>query len=228
MAKENLFELSTMLRMQLPILFSFATLRWFAGTVMGGVGGRLMRKAGLHSQLDVVVSDLRQVRYFFYVTLLATLVAAWLNDRLHNNFFVDSRACAPYEVTRVQGLACAVGMVVLITNGNMLALALALATFKAVADTSVMAVGLAVATMSVALAPDPSVRHELVVSAGLGLHCAGCLGDSVEDRSGGAVLGLAFLWVHMCARAARSVMRFCVLQMARARRRVLRRWFLGT
>lgn len=224
MAKENLFELSTMLRMQLPILFSFAILRWIAGMVVGGVGGRLMRRAGLHSQLDVVVSDLRQIRYFLYVVLLATLVAAWLNDRLYNrDFFVDSHACAAYEATRVQGLACAVGMVVLLTNGNMLALALALATFKAVADTSVTSVGLAVATMSVSLTPQPSIRHMLVVSAGLGLHCAGCLGDSPEDRSGGVVLGLVFLVLHACARATRSAVRFCALRMGGVWRRVLRR-----
>lgn len=213
MANENLFELSTMLRMQLPILLSFATLRWASGLAVGGVGGRLLRRAGLQALLKVVVSDLRQVRCFLYIMLLGTLVAAWLGDRRRNSaFFAEGHVCAAYDTARVQGLACAVGVLVLITNGNALALALALATFKAVADLSVMSVGLAVATGSVALAPEPSLWHKLVVGAGLGAglgaHWVSCPGGSADDRSGGAVLGLAFLLLHVCVRMAAAAARF--------------------
>lgn len=209
MANENLLELSTMLRMQLPILLSFATLRWAAGLAVGGVGGRLLRRAGLQALLKVVVSDLRQVRCFLYIMLLGTLVAAWLGDRRRNSaFFAEGHVCAAYDTARVQGLACAVGVLVLITNGNALALALALATFKAVADLSVMSVGLAVATVSVALAPEPSLQHKLVVGAGLGAYWVSCPGGSADDRSGGAVLGLAFLLLHACVRMAAAAARF--------------------
>lgn len=209
MAKEDLFELATMLRMQLPILLSFATLRWTAGLVVGGVGGRLLRRIGMQSLLKGVVSDLHQVRCFLYITLLGTLVAAWLGDRRSNStFFAEGHVCAAYDTANVQGLACAAGVLVLITNGSALALALALATFKAVADLSITSVSLAVAAVSVALAPEPSLRHKLVVGAGLGAHWASCPGGSADDRSGGAVLGLAFLLLHGCMRAAAAAWRF--------------------
>lgn len=140
MAVHDLFELAAMLRVQLPFLFSFAVMRWMLGVAFGGVGGWTVRRLGGSCYLPSIVNTLKRLRASMYAVSLVGLTCAWAQDTAWSGV---PHACAAHVSARVQGLASGVGMLVLVTSGNSLALGLALATLKAVADMSASSIMLA-------------------------------------------------------------------------------------
>jgi hypothetical protein len=200
MAVEDLFELATMLKMQLPFLFSFAVMRWVLGHVVGGIGGAVLRKIGACRYIPTVVFVLHQVRVWLYLTALLGMSFAWAQEGASSGL---PRICGTHTSARVQGLACTVGMVVLVTNGNALALGLALATLKSVADMSSCSVMLSSIAVLFAVRKGQGVGKLIALASTiLIILVAGCWNeDGEQTATEGSILALAMLWLFVCARA---------------------------
>jgi hypothetical protein len=184
--------------MQLPILFSAAVLRFVLGLLLGSVGGRFMSYVGMHTQRLELVHWLRLVRSGVYAVLLGMLVAAWIIDRVRKRVVVED-VCDELTNVRLQGMACAIGLTVLFTNGASLPLGLALATFKAVADQSAVSPLIACATVGVAMMPWLRLLHWAILSSMFMAYTTACH-EMGADRVGGAVLATTFVVLRMVIR----------------------------
>ena len=185
MALADLHELTAMLRMQLPILFSFAVLRWCAGAwAMFWV--HLLTPKSLRTQLDTLYNTAVQVHR--YAVVAATLLSLVCFAQMP-----PTDVCGEYVSVRAQGMSCAIALMVLITSNRMFPMAMALATLKAVADTSASTLVLAPATAVSTL--DVNLRYAMRWFIGLGTVCAGyaveCYAiDQTVDRTGGPILAI--------------------------------------
>lgn len=131
MAFTDYYELSVMLRLQLPILLSFAVLR-----CLMGIGTKFWALKITPQRLQ----DRMQPVWVAYANLLSCMHGAllialafyflWNYERWPTNM------CGEYVVPRVQGIACAVGLLGLMTSSDPLAHSMALALLKCVADGS--------------------------------------------------------------------------------------------
>lgn len=221
MAAEDLHALSSMLKVQLPFLFSFAVMRWVLGVVLGGIGGWVVRRIGYARHLPLIVSVLSHTRAFVYLAALAGLSGAWLQEWSSHG---ASSACGPNACVRVQGASAGIGMMVLLTNGSPLALGMALATLKAVADTS------ASSTMLSSMAILFAVRHGhevrafvLITSIALMSFLFGCWrGRYGQKYTEGPVLGLLVLAVYVLARASALLTFLAIRSGTKATRATLR------
>lgn len=202
--------MSAMLKAQLPFLFSFAVVRWMLGIAVGGLGGWAVRSIGCGHHLPTIVGALSRVRALIYVVALACLSTAWVQQwTLHG----PPSVCGPHVCTRVQGLAAATAVLVLMTNGNSLALGLALATLKAVADTS------ASSTMLASIAVLFAVRRGATVGACVSMTSGALVsfvfscwrGQHGQRYTEGATLALLVMALYVLVRA-------CVLVSCSARR----------
>ena len=185
MALADLHELTAMLRMQLPILFSFAVLRWCAGAwAMFWV--HLLTPKSLRTQLDTLYNTAVQVHR--YAVVAATLLSLVCFAQMP-----PTDVCGEYVSVRAQGMSCAVALMVLITSNRMFPMAMALATLKAVADTSASTLVLAPSTAVATL--DIDFRGATGWLIGLGTVCVGyaveCYAiDQTGERAGGPILAI--------------------------------------
>lgn len=203
MALHDLFALSAMLRMQLPVLFSVAVIRWVLGVMIGGVGGRLVRRHGL--SVEPIAQGLRRTRAASYAMGLGIMAAAWITERAQRGS-MEHDLCGPYESVRVQGLACGVALATLFSNGNAAALAMALTALKAVADTASTAPLLACLSATLALVPTPREVYWTMLLGCLLCYTSACLsiGTGVPNS----------LLLAVCFVALRLLGRFCALAVA--------------
>ena len=185
MALLDLYQLSVMLKMQLPILFSFAVIRWFAG-ICASVWCDLFLPKFVRVRVDAlheVAMDLR--RYMIIAFLVISLVCVVRSP--------PTDTCGEYSSVRVQGMGCAIALTVLITCNQTFPLAMALATLKAVADVSPATLILAPATGIATFASEN--RHTTKCFVGF---LSICLAYSVEcytddkatNRTGGPILAI--------------------------------------
>lgn len=211
-----------MLRIQLPILLSFAILRCLIG-------------AGIKFWVCKVVPEPVQRRFtplndatktvlsFLHVALLCTaqyfLVGThlmWSNKAGGMGASGISLVCAEYALPRVQGLICAIGMLALFTNSDPLALSLALTTLKGVADGTVFAIVLACLTWRASCMSHKTVPilFFAVLLTSTGAYTALCYEDEAKhDRTQGAVLAASFaslfLLCKMISALLQRVVRTC-------------------
>lgn len=200
MAVEDLFQMSAMLKVQLPFLFSFAVMRWLMGIAFGGVGGWVVRRFGCGHHLPSITGALSQVRALIYVVALACLSTAWVQQwALHG----PPSVCGPHVCTRVQGMAAGTGVLILMTNGNSLALGLALATLKAVADTSASSTMLASIAVLFAVRRGPTVGACVSMTSGaLVSFVFGCWrGEHGQRYTEGATMALLVMAMYVLVRA---------------------------
>ena len=150
MALKDYYELSAMLRMQLPILLSFAILRCLMGT-----GAKFWARKIVPNALQQRAKPLWDATANLLSCLHAALLIAALLYTLLNLHKWGSDppikedamlVCTEFAVPRVQGIVCAMGILALCTSSEPLVLGLALSTMKAVADGSVSGLGLAALT----------------------------------------------------------------------------------
>lgn len=210
MAVDDLVVLSSMIKAQLPFLFSFAVMRWVLGFVFGGVGGWMVRRSGFGHHMPVIVSTLNRARAFVYMVTLAGLAAAWAQEWMRSG---APNVCGPHVCARVQGMAAGIGMVVLMTNGSSLALGMALASLKAVADTSASSTMLASITVLFAVRRGQSARACIsATSMALTSFVFGCWrGRHGQRYTGGPVTALLvmalYVFLRACVLMARSALR---------------------
>lgn len=143
---------------------------------------------------------------WLYLAALLSMSTAWVQDWAQSGV---PKMCATHVSTRVQGLACGVGMVVMVTNGNSLALGLALATLKSVADTGACSVMLASMTVLFAVRKGNGVG-KLVAMASFALLSlvTGCWHEEHGQRyTEGAVIALVVMALFVCVRASLGVLR---------------------
>lgn len=135
-----------MLRIQLPILLSFAILRCLIGNGTKFWARKVLpqslkeRAKPVAEATDKLLSCMHGGLLFAAQYFLIGTYSAW--NRAKSSSDVDGTvlACAEYAFPRVQGLVCAAGILALFTNSDPLALSLTLATFKAVADGTVLSI----------------------------------------------------------------------------------------
>ena len=210
MALKDYYELSAMLRVQLPILLSFAVLKCLMGWV-----ANFWFKALVPRRLEPLIQPLTQATMHILSVLYAVMLAAsvfysllYLNDwsdkryphnsdgsRLMAGKPVPTLVCTEFDLVRVQGLVCAIGLLTLFTSSDAFTLGLSLCLFKSVADGSVFGVFLAACTYAAAMGVHNS--HSKRFFAGMFtvnmLYSSLCYTDNaMNNRMGGAVLASCF------------------------------------
>ena len=188
MALVDLYQLTVMLKMQLPILFSFAAIRWFVGSSMAFWCDLLLPKF-LRTRLNALHDMMADARRYMFMAVMAVSMYCTLRSPP-----VD--VCGEYSGVRAQGTSCGIALIVLVTCGEMLPLAMALATLKSVADTSAASLVLAPATVLTTFAMDHRHSHKamfvfLVVCMAYSVECYS--EDHSINRAGGPILALVLM-----------------------------------
>jgi len=201
MALKDYYELSAMLRMQLPILLSFAVIRYLMGA-----GTTFWSKALVPRRFKPALAPLWEaltnVLSCIYGTLLATALLCTL---MYHGAPTPPLVCSEFKVVRVHGLTCAVGLLALFTSGDPLTLALALCIFKAVSDGSVMVLflSLCVWRSSVSMHDSKPMWFFGTLLTCNGAYGAWCYTDvGHENRTGGPILAACFAMLFLMARAS--------------------------
>ena len=142
MALKNYFELTAMLRMQLPVLLSFAFMRCFMGYA-----------AELWIKKCLPLTVQKPMVYIYNVASKAVTflnIAMFMASLFYSSMFVTEwkknaelerprtdLICSEFACTRAQGLVCAVSLLTLFSRGEAFTLALAIVTLKGVTDGTV-------------------------------------------------------------------------------------------
>lgn len=189
MALKDFYELSALLRMQLPVLLSFSIMRCLMGTATN-LSARAVLPERVLRRFGFVNDIIQSVLSFVYSSVILAAFFFWLLS-----FDSTRDACAEYPVTRVQGLVCSVGLLALLTSGEPFVHALALATLKTVADQSSFGLVLAVLTRQAFY--KSHISHQriyftllFVSSISYGVRCY--TEDVSRDRTHGATLAASF------------------------------------
>jgi len=203
MALKDYYELSAMLRMQLPILLSFAVLRCLIG-FGAKIWARTLVPLSLHKRAKPVWEATNHILSIMHGALLIVSLFYWATN--YNAWSV----CGAYEMPRVQGLVCAIGLLALITNSNPFTHGLALSTLKAVADGSGFAILLAAFTWRACVGSHramPLVFYGALFPTTIS-YTMYCHSDKAsEDRTGGPVLALAFACLVLGTQASTHTLR---------------------
>lgn len=223
MPLKEYYELSAMLRIQLPILLSFAILRCLIGNgtklwVRKTLPQSLRERALLLCETtDNLLSFVHAILLFAALYFLVGTYSAWnrlkpasdLGDETNN----PTLACTEYAFPRVQGLVCAAGLLALFTNSDPLALSLALSTFKAVADGAVLSIVLGALTWRASCGMHNITPAWFFVAlfAFTLPYISFCYPDDAKhDRTQSAVLAASFAALFLLAKGA-----FVLFQAAR-------------
>lgn len=215
MAVKDYYELSAMLRLQLPILLSFAFLRCLIGQ-MASFGVNRFVSQRLKTFCNPVKIATDKTLSFLHALLLGTAVwyialsySSWSteNSLRHPN---ASLVCTEYDNARVQGLLCASGLLALFTNSDAFTLGMALATFKGVADGSVTTPVLSAATWSASVGFH-NTRPRCFFVGLLGsttLYATWCYNDDRNQfRAHGATIAASFASLLVAARVFLAALR---------------------
>lgn len=202
MALKEYYELSAMLRMQLPILLSFAVIRCLMGAVANFWLRRLVPER-LKTMWQPVGEATANTLSFLHVVLLIASVFftvinynVWRDTPAHTlSKVVPSLVCSEFAIVRVQGLTCATGLLALFTSSDPMALGLALSLFKAVADGSVIVLALAAFTWRACLASHktaPRWFFGALFTFNVFYSSFCYTDDAFTNRTGGATLATSF------------------------------------
>lgn len=210
MALQNYYELSAMLRLQLPILLSFAFLRSLMGKVTIFWARRLTSdrfKTAIEPvsrATDKTLSLLHGLLLSAAVWYTALSYSAW-QMKITSRYPETSLVCAEYDNTRVQGLVCASGLLTLFTNSDPLTLGLALATFKAVADGSITSILLSALTWGASVSVHDSLPTFFfgMLFTFAAFYNAYCYSDvQNQHRTHGATIAASFAMLSLVLRAS--------------------------
>ena len=217
-----------MLRMQLPVLLSFAWMRCFIGQAAGfgarrvlphRVGsfcrhaGRAARSGLLAANLSMLISSLATSTTFF---------EQWKKAALLEHPVPNHMACSEFACTRVQGLACGIGLFTLLGTSDPFVLSLALSTLKGVADGSVCVL----LTSSFVVAACAGLHHSrprwffAILYLSCSVHTSQCYyNDDVEMRGriGCSVLSLCFATLFLFCATLRRVLAWATRPVVRLR-----------
>lgn len=197
-----------MLRLQLPILLSFAFLRCLIGQ-MGGFCVNWLASQRMKTMCAPVQQATRKTLSFLHGALLGT--SLWYTTIGYSVWSANSASkqpdasliCTEYDNTRVQGLMCASGLLALFTNSDAFTLGLALATFKSVADGSVATLILSTATWSASMGlhtTDPRAFFTLLFVCTT-LYSTWCYSDERNQfRAHGAIIAASFAALQISMR----------------------------
>ena len=190
MALEDLFELSAMIKVQLPILYSFCVIRWLA-SILVRVSYRAFTPLVFRTLVDLGIELARRGRTVALLGLIPAQICCVLVSP------PPSDVCAEYSSVRAQGMNAMIALVVIFASGSFYAMGLSLATLKSVADTSCSSIMIATCAC-VAVVHDHAFAHP--VFGVLGICCAWysytCAG-AAHDTLGGPSLAISFTLLSM-------------------------------
>ena len=203
MGVKEMFELSALLKMQLPVLSSFAIFRWLIGRAVAALNSRLpLAKARTSIQacrrtLSVGGAALLSLGYGH----------ALETAELSFGFYDLSSACQDYSNHKVQGYLCAASLLCLATSNTSVDLGLSIAALKGVADMSVF---------TLFMAPAAWVRpycggwvfFTIIVLTSLG-YSVGCYKEG-SNPTGSSVLAVCFSLIFLIGNAAFSCLLYGV------------------
>lgn len=196
MALEDLFELSAMIKVQLPILYSFCVIRWLA-SILVRVSYHAFTPLVFRKLVDVGIKLARRSRTVALLGLIPAQIYCVLVSP------PPSDVCAEYSSVRAQGMHAMTALAVIFASGSFYAMGLSLATLKSVADTSSASIMIA-SCACVAVVHDHAFAHP--VFGVLGLCCAWysytCAG-AAHDTLGGPSLAICFTLLSMLMRVCR-------------------------
>ena len=222
MALSNYYELSAMLRMQLPILLSFAVLRCFMGAVVKFWLRRLVPQRVQTLAKPVSDATLHLLSIMYGALLItAFLYAAFYyfewDDKRYPHNSDESRLmagkpipplmCTEFAHTRVNGLMSAVGLLALFTSGDPMTLGLSLSTLKAVADGSVASLPLGFITWNSARSVHETAPYLFFIGllSTSAIYSTVCYtDDKIQNRTGGAAIASSFATFVLTWRASAS------------------------
>lgn len=210
MALQDYYELSAMLRIQLPILLSFSFLRCLIGKVTTFWAKRLVSDRVQTLCQPVVVATANTLS-FLHGIILAAIVFYTLSfyrewsEKRYPNDTTSYLLCTEFANTRVQGLVCATGLLALFTSSDTLTLGMALCTFKAVSDGASFGPVMAALTWRASASMHdtyPALYFPLLFACTLlyGSYCH--TGDKNDDRTQGATLAACFGALVLLSRAS--------------------------
>ena len=142
MALRDYFELTAMLRMQLPVLLSFAFMRCLMGYSFSFWVSRVLpsRMKDVYKLASVAFDNITLALNVIMLSAAAVFSTrfydAWQKSAERERPRVDL-VCSEFACTRAQGLVCAIALFTMFAKRDPLTLALALATLKAVTDGTV-------------------------------------------------------------------------------------------
>lgn len=142
MALKDYFELTAMLRMQLPVLLSFAFMRCLMGYSFSLWASRVFpsRMKDVYKTLSVMFDNITLA-----LNVLMLSAAGVFSTRFYDTWQENAEkerprvdlVCSEFACTRAQGLVCAIALFTMFAKSDAFTLALALATLKAVTDGTV-------------------------------------------------------------------------------------------
>ena len=199
MGMKEMFELSALLKMQLPVLTSFAVFRWLIGLCCIALRSRFKR-VELATQNGSLMACRRTLSVIGWSLLLLAFGHSMENTRFDNlpNLYNPYSVCEHYSNHKVQGYLCASALICLVTSNTSIDLGLSLATLKGVADTSLLTFFLAMMSWS-----RPYLKGSLFFTLVLGvslLYSVGCYTDGSKGI-GSAVLAASFSSLFLTAQA---------------------------
>lgn len=225
-----------MLRMQLPVLLSFAFLRCFMGYCVKYFTHRFLPTRLYSSWKWITVSTSKVCTIFNCMLFCASILYSiyfidqWKKDADRERPRKDL-ICSEFACTRVQGLMCGIGLITMTSNRDPFVLSLALATLKAVADGTVYVLVISVLTIGAC-----NKFHHLVpriffsLLYGLSLHYSmSCYSDDDQDnrgRIGASVISMCFasLFLSYCMiKHILSRSRLAIVSIAVKVKRILKR-----
>lgn len=225
-----------MLRMQLPVLLSFALMRCFIGYAVWFWSDRLLPvKAKTLLSLASRWIAMLALALNLSMLLSATAVAAsfrteWKKNAANERPVPNYAMCAEFACTRVQGLVCAIALFTMLAKADPLTLSLALATLKAVSDGT--ACVLVSASLTVATCHRLHLTHPvwffLALYSTSCAHSFACYTNDDEEtrgRIGCSVLSICFASLYLTFEAVRRVVRVVASRVLRVKRMVGRLLF---
>lgn len=188
----QLASLVSLLHLQMPALFALVVLRAFVANSSALFVWLLCRRdvRSVAHPAGVVGRSLYKIRSVLLYCVLLSGIAALATQRT-----ARTERCALYTVPRVQGLACACGLLTLSSTRNVFAVAFAFATLCAVRDLSPLALLAACCAVgTTTLAGARRVCLLLVCSAPFARHAFEC-----HSRGPGAVHASVMVVLVTCA-----------------------------
>lgn len=213
MALKQYYDLSAMLRMQLPVLLLFAVLRYLMGTVVR-FWARKFVPVLLQRRVEPVWDATARLLSAIHCCILASSI--FYAAQFYSEWSMKTAAivtagrdvpllaCSEFSNTRVQGLVCASGLLALFTSGDAMALGFALATLKCVADGSAYGMVMAATTWRACMGmhhSNPKVFYALIflLNAPFAVSCY--KETHTANVSGGSILAMSFAALSLGARA---------------------------
>jgi uncharacterized membrane-anchored protein len=204
MALKDYYELSAMLRLQLPILLSFAILRCLMGTGTKFWLRKLVPTAVQQRTEPVQAATNHLLSLMHSGLLIAGAFYALVNYGTYKTKpGATSFVCKEFPVPRTQAFACANGILALCTSSDPLALGLALSTMMSVASGSVYSIVLAAITHRAcqgthSSAPWYFAAMVFMLNTPFYLYCA--TDGTSTDVTSGAVLCMSFTALQLLVR----------------------------